>query len=164
LKNTVIILGSSRSDGDTAQVCHKLKDQIDCDIIDLKEYEISYYDYQHKNKSDDFIPIIRRILTEYQTIILATPVYWYTMSGIMKVFIDRFSDLLTIEKDLGRKLRGKNLGVLSCSLHSEVDQAFWIPFKKSAAYLGMNYLGNCHFADVACQEGYDEFAKLLTGQ
>ncbi|MCP4458779.1 MAG: NAD(P)H-dependent oxidoreductase [Cytophagales bacterium] len=38
---------------------------------------------------------------------MATPVYWYSMSGIMKVFLDRIYDVLTIEKELGRKLHGK---------------------------------------------------------
>ena len=67
------------------------------------------------------------------------------MSGIMKVFFDRFSDLIRIEKETGRKLRGKNFAVISNSHDNEIDFDFYIPFRKSAAYLGMNYVGNKHF-------------------
>ena len=56
---------------------------------------------------------MKTIISKYDTIIFATPVYWYSMSGILKVFIDRITDLLTIEKELGRKLRGKKMAVVS---------------------------------------------------
>ncbi len=144
MEKVVCILGSSRSDGDTARVVRKLKELSGCSIIDLNKYSISYYDYRHLNKTDDFIPLIRTIVNEYTTIIFATPVYWYTMSGIMKVFFDRFTDILTIEKELGRALRGKKVGVISCSINSNIDEVFWHPFVKTAGYLGMNYIGNIH--------------------
>jgi hypothetical protein len=67
------------------------------------------------------------------------------MSGIMKVFFDRFSDLIRIEKETGRKLRGKNMAVITNSHDSEIGFDFYIPFKKTAAYLGMHYLGQKHF-------------------
>lgn len=145
MNKKVIILGSSRSSGDTEKVVLKIQERIDCDIIDLNEYAISYYDYEHMNRNDDFLPLMKDIIEKYQTIIFATPVYWYTMSGIMKVFFDRISDLLTIEKDLGRALRGKNFAAISCCIGSGVEEEFWHPFKKTATYLGMNYLGNVHF-------------------
>jgi hypothetical protein len=66
------------------------------------------------------------------------------MSGIMKVFFDRFSDLIRIEKEEGRKLRGKNMFVISNSHSDLIDASFYIPFQKSADYLGMNYLGDIH--------------------
>lgn len=143
-QKTIVILGSSRSDGDTARVVQQFKQIIDCDVVDLNTYEISYYDYEHANKDDDFLPLMQRIIDNYQNVIFATPVYWYTMSGILKVFFDRISDLLTIEKDLGRQLRGKNFGVISCCLNGAVDTEFWHPFKKSADYLGMDYIGDVH--------------------
>lgn len=157
-KKTIIILGSSRSDGDTAKAVLKLQEQIDCDVVDLNDYDISYYDYEHKNKDDDFLPLMRRIIRDYQNIIVATPVYWYTMSGILKVFFDRTSDLLTIEKDLGRQLRGKNFGAISCCINGNVDEEFWHPFKKTASYLGMTYVGNVH---VDALENKDVFAGLI---
>ena len=79
------------------------------ELIDLNDFDISYYDYDHKNRQDDFLPLMKKLIERYKTLVFATPVYWYTMSAVMKTFFDRISDLLTIEKDLGRQLRGKNM-------------------------------------------------------
>ena len=112
------------------------------EFIDLNNYEISYFDYEHLNQEDDFLPLIEKIL-KYQTIIFATPVYWYSMSAILKT-IDRFSDLLKIRKDLGRQLRGKNMMVIAMSSDDTEYPEFWMPFQRTAAYLGMEYLGHSH--------------------
>ncbi|MEZ4804274.1 MAG: NAD(P)H-dependent oxidoreductase [Bacteroidia bacterium] len=90
------------------------------------------------------------------------PVYWYAMSGIMKVFFDRLSDLLTIEKDLGRQLRGKNMAVVSVSNGNNLGDAFWLPFKSTAEYLGMHYIGDLHtLRNIEQTEGLQEFIQNL---
>jgi len=66
------------------------------------------------------------------------------MSAQMKTFLDRFSDLLKLRKDLGRKLRGINMKVICCSSDEEEYPEFWKPFQRSSEYLGMNYLGHAH--------------------
>ena len=141
----VIILGSSRSKGNTSKIASAISKKNDIDVIDLNNYAISYYDYESKNRDDDFIPLIKNIIEKYDTLIFVTPVYWYNMSGIMKVFFDRFSDLIRIEKETGKKLRGKNMYVISNSHDKDLECNFYLPFQKSAAYLGMNYIGNQHF-------------------
>jgi multimeric flavodoxin WrbA len=141
----VIILGSSRSGGNTANIVANISEKNNIDVIDLNNYNITYYDYESKNLGDDFLPLIKSIIEKYDTLIFATPVYWYNMSGIMKVFFDRFSDLIRIEKELGRKLRGKNMFVISNSHDDKIAESFYIPFQKSANYLGMNYTGEIHF-------------------
>ena len=141
----VIILGSARKNGNTTKIVDEIAKESGIDVIDLSDYNISHYDYESKNREDDFLPLIRRILEEYDTLIFATPIYWYNMSGIMKMFFDRFSDLIRIEKETGRKLRGKKIGVISNSHDNEIEESFYIPFKRSADYLGMEYLGHAHF-------------------
>ncbi|MGE6356703.1 flavodoxin family protein [Flavobacterium sp. NPDC079362] len=141
----VIILGSSRKNGNTTKIVDEISKEHGIDIIDLSDYNISYYDYESKNREDDFFPLIKGIIEKYDTLIFATPIYWYNMSGIMKVFFDRFSDLIRIEKETGRKLRGKKIGVISNSHDNEIEDSFYIPFKKSADYLRMEYLGHAHF-------------------
>jgi len=141
---TVIILGSSRQDGEAKALTDQLQAKTNWDLIDLNDYAFSYYDYSHRNKTDDFIPLMRTIIGKYDTIVFATPVYWYAMSGILKVFFDRITDLLTIEKDLGRALRGKKMATISCSYGNNLGTAFWLPFEKSADYLGMAYLASAH--------------------
>ena len=142
---TVIIIGSSRNNGNTTKIAEAIASQYDFDVVNLNDYQISYYDYENKNKEDDFLPLIKSIIKKYDTLVFATPVYWYSMSGVMKVFFDRLSDLIRIEKETGRLLRGKKTGVLSNSHDNEMDFDFYIPFRKSAEYLGMIYLGDKHF-------------------
>lgn len=141
----VIIVGSSRSNGNTSRIVEEIASQCNVDVVNLSNYAISYYDYESKNREDDFLPLIRKVIEKYDTLIFATPIYWYSMSGIMKVFFDRFSDLMRIEKETGRQLRGKKFAVISNSHDDEIDYDFYLPFRKSAEYLGMEYLGDKHF-------------------
>lgn len=140
----VLISGSSRNDGDTETLTTELIKISNWDLIDLNDYNFGYYDYEHKNKNDDYIKLLRKIIDEYDTLVFATPVYWYSMSGILKVFFDRITDLLEIEKGLGRKLRGKNMAGISCSIGNNLGDVFWLPFSETADYLGMKYLGSLH--------------------
>jgi len=144
----VIIFGSARSDGHTAQIAARIASRLGVNVIDLKVYQIEHYDYDHQYKNDDFIELIRNEIIQMDTLILATPVYWYSMSGRMKVFLDRFTDLLKIEKDLGRQLRGKSMAVFTTSNSDNLGEHFWHPFVSTAKYLGMNYLANAHFLEA----------------
>jgi hypothetical protein len=66
------------------------------------------------------------------------------MSGRMKVFFDRISDTIRISKEVGRKLRGKKMAALSCGYGSDPIESFFLPFQKSADYLGIEYVGDIH--------------------
>ncbi|MFK7972856.1 MAG: flavodoxin family protein, partial [Bacteroidia bacterium] len=116
---TVIIQGSARSVGDTSKIVNLLQAQLGCEIIDLNDYVIRQYDYECMNSDDDFMPLIRRIVDEYDLLVFATPVYWYSMSGIMKAFFDRITDCLDMEKETGRKLRGMSMALVSVSNDDE---------------------------------------------
>ncbi|MBV7268972.1 flavodoxin family protein [Winogradskyella luteola] len=140
----VIIQASSRSDGDTNCIVTVLKKKTDFDVIDLNQKHIGHFDYKFKNKNDDFKPLFYEITEKYNTIIFATPIYWYTMSGLLKVFLDRISDFLYDEKDIGRRLRKMKMGIVSSSNENMVFDGFAMPFEKSAEYLGMKYLGHLH--------------------
>jgi multimeric flavodoxin WrbA len=142
---TVIILGSSNSNGETAEISKEIQTISNWDLIDLNNYNFTYYDYEHKNKEDDFLQLMKVLIETYDLFVFATPVYWYSMSGIMKVFFDRITDLLDFEKELGRKLRSKSMAVYSHSIGENLGENFWLPFSETAKYLGMNYFGNTHF-------------------
>ncbi len=144
MNRTVLLQASSRSLGDTHQVVNFISQRYPSDIIDLKTKKIGAYDYEYKNSKDDFLPTITEIIENYDTILFATPVYWYTMSGILKTFLDRISDLLRIHKNLGRQLRGKQMAIVSVSNSDDLIEGFYKPFEASAHYLGMKYLGNLH--------------------
>ena len=139
MPKTLIILGSARGDGNTAKAVEALDAGPGSKTIDLLELSIHPYRYDNAYPEDDeFISLVKRIVI-YDRVLLASPVYWYSMSGGMKNFLDRFTDLLTYHKDLGRRLRGKELGVLSCSAEAQANPGFYEPFELSAEYLGMRY-------------------------
>tara|TARA_R110002073_G_scaffold72537_1_gene177710 strand:+ start:743985 stop:744506 length:522 start_codon:yes stop_codon:yes gene_type:complete len=144
MKNkAVVVNGSSRIDGDTSKVIKYLNTTYQFDIVHLKSKNIGHFDYEFNNADDDFIPLMEELIN-YEVIVFATPVYWYAMSGLLKVFFDRISDLLETHKTLGRKLRGKQIAVLSVSNANDLKTGFTMPFIESANYLGMPYLGAIH--------------------
>jgi multimeric flavodoxin WrbA len=144
MKKGIIIQASSKSNGNTSKIVSYLQEQTHFNVIDLKEKNIGHFDYDFNNKADDFNALFKQIVEKYDTIIFATPVYWYSMSGLLKVFFDRISDFLIKEKEFGRLLRGKEMAVLSCSNDNKIINGFENPFKESANYLGMHYNGYVH--------------------
>lgn len=141
---SIIILGSSRKEGNTFLMAKHLQSLTGFDIINLSDYRIGYFNYDHNYEDDDYLKLMSELIEQYDRFIFATPVYWYTMSAIMKTFFDRFSDLLRAHKELGRKLRGKSMAVLSCGHANDLVNGFEMPFENSANYLGMSYEGNCY--------------------
>ena len=147
MKKGIIIVGSSNSSGTTQKIASFIGARTNFQIIDLKTKTIGEFDYESKNRDDDFLPLIRQIVEGFQTIVLATPVYWYAMSGTMKIFFDRLSDCLKTEKETGRKLRGMEMAVVCCGCDQKLKDGFYMPFIETAKYLGMTYL-----ADMYCVE------------
>lgn len=140
----IIIQGSSRSDGNTSKIVSLLRKELAFDLVDLNEKNIGHFDYNFNNQDDDFNQIMRDLAENYDLIVFATPVYWYAMSGLMKVFFDRISDCLKIDKPTGRKLRGKSMASISCGSDDHLPEGYEVPFRESAHYLGMQWLGHLH--------------------
>lgn len=139
--NGVIVLGSARSDGNTRMMIERLREVSGMDVIDLNDYEIGYFEYDNYDRGDDFLPLIKALL-KYDLLVLASPVYWYNMSAIMKNFFDRITDLMRFHKDIGRKFRSKSMALVSCSATPGPDEQFAVSFKLTAKYLGMVFRGN----------------------
>ena len=114
-----IILGTSRPTGNTAQLVHHLANHFvtmtshQVSVYSLSDYHVLPYDYQFANQGDDFPELISEVITKHELIVLATPIYWYAPSAQMKVFMDRLTDLLEINKTQGRQLKGKYVGVIA---------------------------------------------------
>jgi multimeric flavodoxin WrbA len=162
MNRVVVIIGSSRNDGDTKSLVDQLGNCLNLDSVDLNDYAISYYDYTHNNADDDYISLMRKLIANYDTFLFATPVYWYAMSGIMKVSFDRFTDLLDSEKELGRQLRTKKMAAITCSIGDNLGDLFWLPFIETANYLCMKYLGSLHTITGKIDKNeLTEFAELI---
>lgn len=168
-KNTIAIFASSRSQGNTRQFMDWIANELAIEVIDLADQSISPYDYEHRNMDDDFLPLMRHVL-KHQNIIIASPVYWYSVSAQMKVFIDRTSDFLAVDelKAMGRQLRGKTAYVVCTSISEEVDPPFIAALKDTVEYLGMTFGGYAHadcgqgYRPEQYQEDVDKFVELIS--
>lgn len=107
---------------------------------DLHTLRIGCYSYENVNADDDFLPLVQRLLP-HGTWIIATPLYWYSMSAQAKTFLDRLTDLITVHKEQGRLLRGKRLAVLCSGTDPRPPDSFSEPFRLTCAYLGMAFVG-----------------------
>ena len=136
VRTTIALFASSRRHGNTG----RLMDQVASD-------------YEYRNRGDDFETLIGRVLG-FEQIVFASPVYWYSMSLPMKVFIDRISDLLDLEDLLeqGRRLRGKTAFVVRTSICEAAAPEFVGTFSETFGYLGMCFGGVLH---ANCQNGYE---------
>ena len=152
MRPTVALFASSRRHGNTGQLMDWVAGALNIEVIDLAQRTMSAFDYEHKNRGDDFEPLLEQVL-EFEQLIFATPVYWYAMSPPMKVFIDRISDLLDLPDLLakGRRLRGKSAHVLCTSIEDEATPCFVTAFRETFNYLGMRYGALLH---ANCRDGY----------
>lgn len=110
----LVILGSSRSRGNTRMLVDAAFPKSNRRLIDLGSHAFSEYGYTCANHDEAFAELAD-VLVSHQWVVLATPVYWYTTSATMKRFVDRLSDLVTIRKSLGRALAGRRLYVVATS-------------------------------------------------
>jgi flavodoxin len=82
----------------TKMIAKRLKEKLNCDILEIepqKPYSTDYnlvVDEEQNNSSDKKIPAIKKIginLDEYDTIILGTPVWWYTITPPIRTFLTK---------------------------------------------------------------------------
>ena len=130
----------------------RIAGELQIEVVDLTEKAISAFDYEHRNRNDDFESLMDYVLG-FEQIMFASPVYWYAASPPMKIFIDRISDLLDLPDlmEQGRRLRGKTAYVVCTSVYDEVPAPFLGAFQETFSYLGMQY-GGCVHAN--CDDGY----------
>jgi multimeric flavodoxin WrbA len=100
---TGVFTGSGRREGNTEELVNRVVKSLDAEIYHLLNFRIQpITDLRHTEEGfssvdDDADALVRKMLT-YDVLIFATPLYWYTMSGHMKNFIDRWSQFLRDEE------------------------------------------------------------------
>ncbi|WP_430787631.1 flavodoxin family protein [Virgibacillus flavescens] len=91
-----VIDGGTRESGNTEILTEKVIQNLAVEKIQLSNYEIlPVKDLRHTEDGfstveDDYNSIIDRMLP-HDVLIFSTPIYWYSTSGTMKNFIDRWS-------------------------------------------------------------------------
>ncbi len=145
MNKQIIINGSLRKNGNTTELIQKIyPNQTSIQLIDFK-IELYNYDEIYTEK-DEFLDIINQII-EFDEIVFATPVYWYSMSSLMKIFFDRLTDLIGSQETIGRKLMGKKISVITSSIGNHLDENFFLPFIETANYLHLDYLEGTHYVN-----------------
>lgn len=95
----VVIHGSSRKNGNTQYLTYHAVPKEKGTHIYLQDHNIQpIIDERHATEgfhevNDDHKDLIDQML-EHDIIVFATPIYWYAMSGPMKIFIDRWSQIM----------------------------------------------------------------------
>lgn len=158
--STLALFSASRRHGNTGQLTDRIALELGIEVVDLAALRLSAYDYEHRNRDDDFEPLMKRVLAHEQ-IILATPIYWYAVSPAMKIFLDRISDLLELPDLLaqGRLLRGKNVYIVCTSVSEEPDAHFLGAWREICDYLGLRLAGVAH---ANCREGLTRALREAT--
>lgn len=114
------IYGGTRLNGNTEILTEYAIRGLNTEKIFLRDYSIlPIRDMRHseegfQDQNDDYNSIISRIL-QHDTLIFSTPIYWYSMSGTMKNFIDRWSQTLRDSKypDFKSKMATKKAYVIA---------------------------------------------------
>lgn len=115
-----VIYGGNRPDGNTEMLTKITTQGLVVEEIYLKEHFIKpIIDMRHAEEgfpevNDDYNSIIDRILP-HDILIFSTPIYWYSMTGIMKNFVDRWSQTLKDKKypDFKKQMAQKRAYVIA---------------------------------------------------
>jgi multimeric flavodoxin WrbA len=137
----LIILGSARKQGHTQEYIESIFENIPHRVIYLNDYHISPYRYDTIYDEGDQFLAVMNLVSQYEIIVFATPVYWYAMSGMMKTFFDRLTELTDIYKPLGKGLKGKQTFLVAVGTDTDIPEGFEVPFKLTSLYFEMSYKG-----------------------
>lgn len=168
LRVVTVFMASARSGGSTNWIANKLidgfnkfkEDNMIINKVDLYNYEIKPIARSFVETTEQKIPedgmkdLIPMVLTS-KVIVLATPIYWFTVSGQMKNFLDRWYDF---SDDKGKlRLDGKGLAVVTA--HANPSHSMSYPvfkmMEEGAKFCNMAYLGGADTITHS-QAGTDE--------
>ncbi len=141
MSQPLIIIASNRRDSNTEKLVKEIYGDNPYHLINLLDHHIQPYSYSGVYSTDDNFNDIVNVMLEHEDITFATPVYWYAMSGVLKTFVDRLTDIVTIDKEKGKQMKGRSLSVIAAGSDLALPDGFEIPFKLTALYFHMVFKG-----------------------
>ena len=140
----LILFGAPNETGTTKQALdlvfhsHSLPE-----TVYLAQHPVAHF--HHKSQypdSDAFLSLVEKVL-HADTVIFATPVYWNSISSLLKVFIDRMADLLISHPEKTKQLEGKTCFLVSAySTATPLGYAgVEFPIHQMCLYFNMKYGG-----------------------
>jgi len=141
MSQPLIILASNRRDSNTEKLVKEIYGDNPYLLINLLDHHVQPYSYGGFYSTDDSFNDIMNVMLDHDDITFATPVYWYSMSGLLKNFTDRLTDIVTTEKEKGKMMKGKSLSVIAAGSDLTLPEGFETPFKLTALYFHMIFKG-----------------------
>lgn len=120
MKKVLVLEGSSRPNGNTEALTNVLMNGIERTTIFLREKNIlPIVDKRHDEDgfsivNDDHDALMKAVFS-HDILVFSTPIYWYSMSGIMKNFVDRWSQTARDERfQMKEEMKRKGAYVVIC--------------------------------------------------
>lgn len=135
MNKTIVIFGNSSKPDGSRVLADEVAREFGFKVIDLAEYDIN-----NREINDPLIEVVEQVI-HADTVIFATPVYCYSMSARMKLFLDRLTDLARMDEELKAMLRGKRGLLLSTGAETLAPRYLEETFSLLLAYLGIEYGG-----------------------
>ncbi|MBN2382684.1 flavodoxin family protein [bacterium] len=167
----VVVQGSPRKNGNTRAITKVVIEaaqengaevsEIDVTTLDFKEpgcigCQKCQYSDVFKCALDDGIAQKVATLPEYNTIVLATPLYWWSYSAQIKMFVDRMYSLskLVDPANFRSQFVGKTLALIATARgplrrNLELLESQW---RRPAEMLGCEFL-SCLFPNTSAEAG-----------
>ena len=98
----ILFMNSSPNrEGNTYRIGEELLKDKEHDVLQMADYRISQYGQVF---DDDGMKDVLKEIDKYDILVIGSPVYWYTVGGMLKTFIDRLYMLPEAEALRGKKL------------------------------------------------------------
>lgn len=150
-RSFLFVLGSSRPDGNTELLARAAAEQLPADVpqrwVDLASLDLP--DFQDGRHESDWRPgeteeMLRAATLEATDVVLASPLYWYSLSAQTKRYLDYWSGWLTAtDSDFAERMTGRTLWGVTVMAHREeaVGDGLLTVMNNTAAYMRMRFGG-----------------------
>ncbi|MFJ4687306.1 flavodoxin family protein [Streptomyces sp. NPDC088789] len=149
----LFVLGSARSDGNTELLAREAAAQLPPDVeqhwidlaaLDVPEFEDLRHDSDHLRPTEGPVAELLDATLAATDIVIASPLYWYTVSASTKRYLDYWSGWLrTPGLDFHDTMTGRTLWGVTALAHDEFEVADPLvgTLNHSAAYMRMRFGG-----------------------
>ncbi|MFD4574949.1 flavodoxin family protein [Streptomyces sp. NPDC058417] len=149
----LFVLGSSRAEGNTELLARKAAEQLPADVeqewISLLDHPLPDFvdlrhDSDHVRPTEGPTGLLLDATLAATDVVIASPLYWYTLSAPVKRYLDHWSGWLrTPGVDFAATLDGRTLWGVTALAHDEPEVAEPLvgALNHSAAYLRMRFGG-----------------------
>ena len=101
MEKILFVNSSPNRNGNTYRIGEELLKDKEHDVLQMADYRISQYGQVF---DDDEMKEVLKEMDKYDILVIGSPVYWYTVGGMLKTFIDRLYMLPEAEALRGKKL------------------------------------------------------------